>query len=101
MALELLARTHLWTDTGNEEWGLQYVRTREGKETDFVLLRGRKPWCLLECKSRRAALESHHLLFARKLGGIPVVQLVREHGVLRAKDRDVVSVSAARFLSSC
>jgi predicted AAA+ superfamily ATPase len=100
VALELLGRTHLWTETGSDEWDLQYVRTREGRETDFVLLRQGKPWCLLECKSRRAALESHHLLFARKLGGIPVVQLVREHGVLRAKGREVVSVSAGRFLSS-
>jgi predicted AAA+ superfamily ATPase len=100
VALELLARTHLWTESASDEWDLQYVRTREGKETDFLILRGRKPWCLLECKSRSAALESHHLLFARKMGGIPVVQLVREHGVLRAKGREVVSVSAARFFTS-
>ncbi len=98
VAVELLARTQLWTESGGDEWNLQFVRNREGKETDFLILRRRKPWCLLECKTRKSKVESHHLLFARKLGKLPVIQLLREHGALRAKDRDVVSVSASRFL---
>jgi hypothetical protein len=40
-----------------------------------------------------------HRLFSNKLGGIPIIQLVREHGVLEAKDRDVVTVSASRFMT--
>ncbi len=39
-------------------------------------------------------------LFATKLGNIPVIQLVREHGVLEAEGRSVVIVSASRFLAS-
>lgn len=74
------------------------VRPRDGKETDFLLMRRRKPWCLVECKLRKAGIESHHRLFARKLGGIPIVQLVKEHEVLAAKDRDIVTVSASSFL---
>jgi predicted AAA+ superfamily ATPase len=99
VALELLARTELWTESGGEEWGLAFVRNREGKETDFLLLRRRRPFCLIECKLRRTDVESHHLLFATKLGGIPIVQLVAEHGVLKARDREAVTVSASRFLS--
>jgi predicted AAA+ superfamily ATPase len=99
VALELAALTHLWTEGGDDEWGLQFVRTRDGRETDFLLLRRRKPWCLLECKWTKSGVEGHHRLFSNKLGGIPIVQLVREHGVLEAKDRDVVTVSASRFMS--
>jgi len=99
VALELLARTELWTDSGEDEWGLAFVRNREGKETDFLVLRRGRPFCLIECKLRRSDVESHHLLFASKLGGIPFVQLVSEHGVLKARDRSVVIVSALRFLS--
>ena len=99
VALELLARTELWTDSGGDEWRLAFVRNREGKETDFLLLRRGRPFCLIECKLRRSDVESHHLLFASKLGGIPVVQLVSEHGVLKAHDRNVVIVSASRFLT--
>jgi hypothetical protein len=99
VALELLGRVEYWTEHGPHDWELQFIRNREGKETDFLLLRRRQPWCLLECKLRRADLESHHLLFARKLGSLPVVQLVKEHGILRARGRDVVTVSASRFLS--
>ncbi len=98
VASELLARTHLWTESGDVEWGLHFVRTRDGKETDFLLTRRRKPWCLLECKLRKTSVESHHRLFAAKLGGIPIVQLVKRHGELEAQKRDVVSVSASRFL---
>jgi len=99
-ALELLARAHLWTASGDAEWDLLFVRTREGKETDFLLTRNRKPWCLLECKLRKTTVESHHRLFASKLGGIPIVQLVKRHAELEAHQRDVVSVSASRFLAS-
>lgn len=99
VALELLSRTELWTESGEGEWGLAFVRNREGKESDFLLLRARRPYCLIECKLRRSDVESHHRLFASKLGGIPVVQLVAEHGVVKARDRDVVIVSASRFLS--
>ena len=30
VALELLARTELWTESGGEEWGLAFIRNREG-----------------------------------------------------------------------
>lgn len=98
VALELLAHTQLWTDSGGDEWRIQFVRTREGKETDFLLLRNRRPWCLVECKLRKTNVESHHRLFASKFGDIPIVQIVRNHGVLEAHKRDVVSISASRFL---
>jgi predicted AAA+ superfamily ATPase len=100
VALELLARTHLWTESGDAEWGLHFVRTREGKETDFLLTRNHRPWCLLECKLRKTRIESHHRLFAAKLGGIPVVQVVKQEGQIEAQQRDTVSISASRFLSS-
>jgi predicted AAA+ superfamily ATPase len=99
VAVELYALTRLWTESGGDEWNLRFIRNREGKETDFLVLRKRKPWCLLECKIQRSKVESHHLLFARKLGNLPVVQLLKEHGALHAKDRDVVSVSASRFVA--
>lgn len=98
VALELLARTQFWTENGPHEWVLHYLRSRDGKESDFLILRRRRPWCIVECKLRKATVESHHRLFAAKLGGIPVVQVVRDHGVLEARDREVVTVSASRFL---
>ena len=99
VAVELQAWMQLWTDSGDVEWHLRFVRNRAGKETDFLLLRDRKPWCLLECKVRSTGIESHHLAFAGALGGIPVVQLVRGHGILAARGRDVVTVSASRWLA--
>lgn len=98
VALELLALTHFWTETSGEEFALSFVRNREGKETDFLILRNSKPWCLLECKSRQSRIESHHLRFARQLGDIPFIQITRQQDVLRVQGR-AMEISADRFLA--
>lgn len=99
VALELLALTWLWRDSGAGDYELSFVRTREGRETDFLITRNGAPWCLFECKFSPANVAPHHLGFAQRLGQIPVVQVVRRHGHLRAEKRDVVEISAARLLA--
>lgn len=99
IALELLGLTWLWQDSGGSDYGLFFVRTREGKETDFLITRNGKPWCLFECKFSPTNVAEHHLRFAKQFGQIPLVQVVRRHGHLRAKKRDVVEISAARLLA--
>ena len=95
---ELLGLVWLWNGSGTGEFSLAFVRNREGKETDFLICRNGTPWCLLECKLRHSGIAAHHQNFARQLGNIPVVQVLREHGYLRARDRDTVEISAARLL---
>ena len=99
VALELLGLTWLWQDSGAGDFELSFVRTREGKETDFLITRNGAPWCLFECKFSPARVDPHHLRFAQNLGQIPIVQVVRTHGHLRARKRDVVEISAARLLA--
>ena len=51
-ALHLLKACHYWTDSGQGLFDLQFVRDKEKREIDFLVTRDRKPWILVECKSK-------------------------------------------------
>ncbi|MCP5046901.1 MAG: ATP-binding protein [bacterium] len=97
IAVELKVMTELWNDSGIGGFGLHYVRTKDGKESDFLITREGNPWCLFEVKSKDKAIAAHHYKHSHALGDIPVVQLTREANVLKKNDRKFYRVSASRF----
>lgn len=97
IAVELKALTDLWHDRGIADFDLMYVRTRDGKETDFLITRDGKPWCLFEAKLQDGAIERHHLDQARALGNVPYVQLAQEGNIYKKPSPGVFRVSASRF----
>jgi predicted AAA+ superfamily ATPase len=100
VAVELRALADLWTDGGFGTFELCYVRTRDGKETDFLMLRDDKPWVLFEAKSARSDIEFHHLKNRDFFGaGVPFVQLVRQDRVAEKVRPLVFQMSASRFFS--
>jgi len=44
MAVELKTILDLWTDAGIDNFELHFMRDRDGKETDFLILRDSRPW---------------------------------------------------------
>lgn len=52
MACHLLKAVEGWTDLGLGRFELGYVRDKEKREVDFVVLRDGKPWFLAEVKHR-------------------------------------------------
>lgn len=50
VACHLLKATEGWTDLGFGEFELRYVRDKQKREVDFLIVRDRKPWCLIEAK---------------------------------------------------
>ncbi len=98
VALELKILTELWSDEGISEFELYYVRTKEGKETDFLITRGNTPWCFFEVKTKDGAIAAHHYKHSQLLGDIPLVQITHEHEVLKRRDK-FYRVSACRFFS--
>lgn len=59
---------------------LRFVRDKQKREVDFLVLRDQRPWMLLECR-RSAGPPSPHLeRFASLLGPRLVFQLVEESG---------------------
>ena len=76
VALHLLKACCLWTDTAQGDWELRFVRTKEKREVDFLLLRDRKPWMLVECKSGETEPSRDLLLFTGLLKPAHSFQLV-------------------------
>ncbi|MFH1945703.1 MAG: ATP-binding protein [Acidobacteriota bacterium] len=97
VAVELKTLTALWRDKGLGDFELSYIRTRDGKETDFLIVKDDKPWCLLEAKWKDGPVDGHHYRQAESLGNIPVVQVCCEAKVLKKGDSSVFRISAGRF----
>ncbi|MBN1409634.1 MAG: ATP-binding protein [Spirochaetales bacterium] len=99
IALELRTRVDLWNDATTETYDLRYVRTRDGTETDFLILQNNVPWLLIESKLSDKGIERHHYRHADLLGGIPIVQLVKEPDVVKLTAENAFIISAGIFLS--
>ncbi len=99
VAFELLAWVTHWTDAGLGRFELTYVRTRQGKETDFLILWDRLPWLLVEAKVSDRPVESHHAAHSTALGNIPMVQLCRSPDCLTKDKKNIYRISAARFFA--
>jgi len=99
IAVELSAVVGLWHDKGIGDFDLMYVRTRDGKESDFLVLRNRRPWCLFEAKLRDDVISNHHFDQANALGNIPLLQVTHQDGVFRKQDSRFFRISAGRFFS--
>ncbi len=77
VAMELLRAVSSWTDMGIGDFELCYIRTKEGREVDFVLIRDRRPFLLVEAKSGDDGVSPNLRRFQSALG-IPAVQLVND-----------------------
>ncbi len=56
VACHLLKAVEGWTDLGFGEFELRYLRDKQKREVDFLVVRNRKPWFLVEVKSSETAL---------------------------------------------
>jgi len=61
VASALLKSVHLWTDLGYGEFSLHYIRDKEKREVDFVVIRDGQPWFLVEVKGSESARLSPQL----------------------------------------
>ncbi|MEA1921173.1 MAG: ATP-binding protein [Pseudomonadota bacterium] len=99
VAVELQSRINLWQDAGYGTFVLNYIRDRDGRETDFLIVREKKPWLLLEVKLSSSAIDYHHRKNRQVLGNIPFVQIVFEDNVAESKADGTCQMSASRFLA--
>ena len=62
----LLKAVEGWTDLGLGTFELAYLRTKQGQEVDFVVIRDRKPWCLVEVKQSASDLSPSLAFFQER-----------------------------------
>jgi len=56
VACHLLKAVEGWTDLGFGEFELRYLRDKMKREVDFLVVRDRRPWCLVETKLNDSTL---------------------------------------------
>ncbi len=98
VAVDLNSRLCAWQDLTGTEFNLAYIRDKNKRETDFLILKERKPWLMVEVKYSDAPIESHHIAISNILGGIPVVQVCFEDNVASQEKKNAFRLSASRFL---
>ncbi len=101
VALHLWKAVHIWQDQGEESVMLHYLRDKDKREVDFVLVHKNNPFCLIECKAGQEELSPALIYFQKKLQVPVAIQLVHKQGVCKKmKEGDWVRwvISADRWL---
>ncbi len=98
VATHLLKRAHFLEDSTGHRYEVRYIRDKEKREVDFLILKERKPLALIECKWADTSLSSSLLYYAKKLKIPKAYQLVGDFD--KTLQKDGISVTSAyRYLS--
>lgn len=96
----LLKAAHYWSDLGYGEFELRFIRDKQQREVDLVLLKERVPWLLVEIKSRNTAPNKALVHFRQNWPKAHAVQIVNEPNYYRHhKDANLHVVSVQNFLA--
>lgn len=102
VACHLLKAVEGWTDLGFGSFELRYLRDKQKREVDFLVVRDRKPWFLVEVKLSDNHLASSLGHFQGQIKAAHAFQVVMNLGYEVAdcfRLRDPVVVPARTFLS--
>jgi hypothetical protein len=103
VAAHLLKAVHFWTDSGFGEFSLHFIRDKMKREVDFLIVKDKKPWILIEVKkSAQSGIAKNIYFFHQQLKTSHAFQLVLDASYV---DRDCftetrpLKVPASTFLS--
>jgi predicted AAA+ superfamily ATPase len=102
VACHLLKAVEGWSDVGLGRFELRYVRDKLKREVDFLVVRDRKPWFLVEVKTRDTALSDSLRYFQSATRAAHAFQAVMElpHVDVDCFSRSDATVVPARTLLS-
>lgn len=99
VASHLLKFCHHLEDTEGHAVSLHYLRDRDGREVDFLVTAGRKPWFAVEVKLQDARVDPVLLHFRERLA-IPWTYQVLLEGTRDFVENGVRVLPASRFLAA-
>jgi hypothetical protein len=103
VACHLLKAVEGWTDLGLGEFQLAYVRDKTKREVDFLIVRDRKPWVLVEVKKSDEQVSPALEVFQGQTGAPYAFQVVLDADYVEtdcfARPRRPLVVPARTFLS--
>ena len=79
VACHLLKTCHFWTDTGEGEFELFFLRNKEKREIDFLIVRDGEPWLPVEVKLADTQPSENWQRFAKALPCKQGLQVVYQH----------------------
>lgn len=81
VASHLLKACHYWTDTGEGNYEIYYLRNKDKQEIDFLITQNKKPWLCIEVKKKEAQI--NHKVVSKFTDHLkcPYVQVVYPEGV--------------------
>ena len=102
VACHLLKAVNLWTETGQGAFELRYLRDKEKREVDFLVVRDDQPWFLVEVKQAERSLSPALEYYQRQTGASHAFQAVVEMPFVAADcfDQSKPIVVPARTLLS-
>jgi predicted AAA+ superfamily ATPase len=78
VACHLLKAVEAWTDLGLGRFELRYIRDKEKREVDFIVIRNARPWFLVEVKYASEKLSPSLALMQRETGADHALQCVMD-----------------------
>jgi len=103
VACHLLKAVEGWTDMGLGKLELGYLRDKEQREVDFVVVQDAKPWFLVEVKRHRESISRTLTHFQEQVGAPFAFQVVLDASYVDAdcfaRARSPIAVPAKTFLS--
>jgi uncharacterized protein len=99
LAVQLMKAISAWNECGLGRFSLFYVKTKDGRETDFLVTNEEKPVLLVEAKTSDEHLDKNLVYFKEKTGATLAFQVVMgADGLLKQKAPSVFLIDVHRFL---
>lgn len=98
IAVQLQRAVSAWNEWGKGAYQLMYVRTKDGREVDFVITERAKPYLLIECKMNEKNLVPNLIYFKNRIKVPATFQVIDASGYLKQVDRGTFIIGLDRFL---
>ena len=98
IAVQLQRAVSAWNEWGKGNYQLMYVRTKDGREVDFVIAENNKPYILVESKKNDKSLATNLEFFKERIPVPLAFQVIETPGYLKQVDKGVFIVGLDRFL---
>jgi len=102
IASHLLKYCHYLTDAGFGTFDLCYLKNKEKKEIDFLIVKDKKPWLPIEAKLNHDNPSENWRAFSHFLDCSYVIQVTKKSGVFELIDQQqtqILIISADEFLN--
>lgn len=94
-ASHLLKACHYWTDTGEGNFDLFYLRNKEQQEVDFLIVKNQKPWLAVEAKTSSSHFDKKTFEKFQRTLTCPFIQVTNESGVWKQHSPQLLMLSAS------